>query len=595
MSNTTLSAARNSASTAPAQSADTSGRVREDATIRARNHRATLAMLTAAIASYFVGPLAAFVWLAAIFAYEWALPAVVARFITRFSRSDPERARARGICLTGFGGSLYALGWVPSALTGHEGAAYFAAMWVACAMIHALVYNSNDRLVFLASIGPPIGAALIIPFLVAGAGWLPPFVFAAITARVIVTTWIAHNDRMALVSSVNLNRSQRVAAEEASKAKSQFLATMSHELRTPLNAVIGYAEILEEDLAAEGKSQEASDAARIRRAARDLLGLINEVLDFSKIEAGRMDIVESVVDAPALVADVVETCRHIAAANHSSIETAVDPAIGDLLADGARLRQCMLNLVSNAAKFTADGRIDVRLGVEIDGGAEFLRFEVADTGCGIAPEQATRLFQPFVQADGSFTRQQGGTGLGLVITRKLAQLMGGDVTFSSDPGRGSTFVLRIAISRPHMTGATVSGEGPLVVVIEDEAAARDLICRALARLPFQVRCAPTAATGLALARESDPALIVLDIYLPDRSGWDVLIELKSDPATREAPVLIVSVDDDRARALALGACEHIVKPADRDQLAAAALRYARQRSVPNAEPAETVWDDSAVA
>jgi CheY-like chemotaxis protein len=142
-------------------------------------------------------------------------------------------------------------------------------------------------------------------------------------------------------------------------------------------------------------------------------------------------------------------------------------------------------------------------------------------------------------------------------------------------------------------------EGPLVVVIEDEAAARDLICRALARLPFRVRCASSAAEGMQFASEEPAALIVLDIYLPDRSGWDLLADLKADPATREAPVLVVSVDDNRARALALGACDHIVKPADRDQLAAAALRYARIVTPAAGQQAisdmDMIWDDSAVA
>jgi CheY-like chemotaxis protein len=357
---------------------------------------------------------------------------------------------------------------------------------------------------------------------------------------------------------------------------------MSHELRTPLNAVIGYAEILEEDLRLDGKEEGAIDAARIRRAARDLLGLINEVLDFSKIEAGRMDIVEEPIEAGAIAGDVVETCRHIAEANKSALEIAIDPLIGTVLTDGPRLRQCLLNLVSNACKFTSDGLIRVVVGIETGEGGEYLRFDIVDTGRGIEPEQAARLFQPFVQADGSFTRKTGGTGLGLVITRKLAQLMGGDVTFISTPGAGSTFTLRVAVGRLHVREMESRSDGQLVVVIEDEAAARDLICRALARLPFRVLCAPNAAEGLALARAEPPALVVLDIHLPDRSGWEVLRDLKADALTRDAPVLVVSIDDDRTRALALGACDHIVKPADRDMLSAAALRYARKPAQPAA-------------
>ncbi|HVY04020.1 MAG TPA: ATP-binding protein, partial [Caulobacterales bacterium] len=506
--------------------------VREDATARARNHRVMMALLTCAISVHFVGAFVALCWLALMFAWEIALPPFVARFVTPYIRTKSDYTRAMGVWLTGIGSSIYVLGWAPSGFTGLPGSSYFAALWLACAMIHALVYNSNDRMTFMASIAPGLVMAIIMPFVAHSGSWVLPVLCAAATMRVIITTWLAHGDRLTLVSSVNLNRQQRQAAEQASQAKSQFLATMSHELRTPLNAVIGYAEILEEDLGAEGKVDSAADAARIRSAARNLLGLINEVLDFSKIEAGRMDIVEAPVDAGALAGEVIETCRHIAAANQSVIETNIAEDIGTVLTDGPRLRQCLLNLVSNACKFTTDGKVTVSARVETDGVLEFLHFDVADTGCGIAEDQAKRLFQPFVQADGSFTRKQGGTGLGLVITRKLAQLMGGDVTFVSEAGRGSTFSLKVNVGRPHIREAEMKSEGPLVVVIEDEAAARDLICRALARLPFRVRCASSAAEGMQFASEEPAALIVLDIYLPDRSGWDLLADLKADPATR---------------------------------------------------------------
>jgi CheY-like chemotaxis protein len=202
---------------------------------------------------------------------------------------------------------------------------------------------------------------------------------------------------------------------------------------------------------------------------------------------------------------------------------------------------------------------------------------VTDTGIGIAPEQAARLFQPFVQADSSHTRAAGGTGLGLVITRRLAQLMGGDVTMHSEEGKGSRFVLTIGATRPdeNAMAERQRGDAPLVLVIEDESDARDLVRRALARLPLNVLCAANATEGARLATRQAPALIILDIHLPDQSGWDLLAEFKADPALAETPVMIVSIDDDRQRAISLGACDHLVKPVDRDRLAAAVMRYIR--------------------
>ena len=344
---------------------------------------------------------------------------------------------------------------------------------------------------------------------------------------------------------------------------------MSHEQRTPLNAVIGYAEILEEDLHADGKSQGAADANRIRKAARHLLGLINEVLDLSKIEAGRMELAIGRCDIARIVADAVEQTRPTAEANGNVLAVDMPENLPPVLADGGKLGQCLLNFLSNAAKFTAAGRIDV--GVTLD--REVLQLEVHDTGIGIAPADARRLFQPFTQVDDTLTRSAGGTGLGLVITRRLAELMGGGVSFTSAPGVGSTFVLRVAVEAAPVEGPTMRS---CVLVVEDEASARDLTRRALAALPFDVRTASTVADGIAAFRALDPALVVLDVHLPDGAGWEVLAEIRRlRPAT---PVLVVTIDDDRARALALGANDHIVKPADRDHIAATVARLTTARA-----------------
>ncbi|QGZ96636.1 ATP-binding protein [Terricaulis silvestris] len=235
----------------------------------------------------------------------------------------------------------------------------------------------------------------------------------------------------------------RVAAEQASIAKSQFLATMSHELRTPLNAIIGYGEMLKENAEDRGDEQDGADLMRIHGAAHRLLALINDVLDLSKIEAGGTDVSLEPVDLDALLHEAAETVRPAAAANGAEIVVETPAPLGVVETDGFKLSQCLLNLASNAAKFTRDGQIKLSGRRESEAGAEWLVFDVIDTGIGISPEALGRLFQPFVQADASTTRAYGGTGLGLAITRRLARMLGGDVTVVSVVGQGSTFTLRV--------------------------------------------------------------------------------------------------------------------------------------------------------
>ncbi len=235
----------------------------------------------------------------------------------------------------------------------------------------------------------------------------------------------------------------RVAAESANVAKSQFLATMSHELRTPLNAIIGYGEMLMESADERGDALERADLGRIHGAAHRLLSLINDVLDLSKIEAGGMEIANDRVDLHALVLEAIDTVAPAAAANGSSINVDIANELGTAETDGFKLSQCLLNLMSNAAKFTKDGQIKLVARREDEAGADWLVFDVIDTGIGITPEAMARLFQPFVQADASTTRAYGGTGLGLAITRRLARLLGGDVTVKSVLGQGSAFTLRV--------------------------------------------------------------------------------------------------------------------------------------------------------
>jgi CheY-like chemotaxis protein len=248
----------------------------------------------------------------------------------------------------------------------------------------------------------------------------------------------------------------------------------------------------------------------------------------------------------------------------------------------------LLNLLSNAAKFTQNGEISVL--ARRDG--EFIDVSVADTGIGMSEEQVGRLFNAFVQADALTARHYGGTGLGLALTRRIMQLLGGDVSVTSTPGKGSTFTLRFpaqfgtarVVARVDAVAAAGQGVQRLVLMIDDEESARDLTARSLIRLGFEVRTAATGREGIELARTLRPSLILLDINLPDVTGWDVLAVLNSGDAA-DIPVIVHSIDDNRQRALSSGACDHLVKPADRDVLAAAALRFARAPDT--AKPVDT--------
>jgi signal transduction histidine kinase len=243
-------------------------------------------------------------------------------------------------------------------------------------------------------------------------------------------------------------------AETANVAKSHFLANMSHELRTPLNAVIGYAEMMEEDLAAEGKSELGADAERIRNSGRHLLKLVNEVLDLSKIEANRLELDYEYNDIGRVLRDIADSLQLSANERNNRLDVKVSPELGEVWADGLRVHQCILNLASNACKFTSDGLVSISAEVEMRGEESWLCVRVRDTGIGIHPHHLEKLFQPFAQADASTTRRYGGTGLGLSITRQLARLMGGDVLVESKEGVGSTFTLELPIIEPK------AGEAP---------------------------------------------------------------------------------------------------------------------------------------
>jgi len=367
--------------------------------------------------------------------------------------------------------------------------------------------------------------------------------------------------------------------EQASKHKSQFLANMSHELRTPLNAIIGVTEMLRED--AEALKQDIEPLDRVLGAGRHLLALINDVLDLSKIEAGRMELqLEPFALAP-LIDNVVKTIEPLAAKNANQVAVNCDAAIGTLHADQMRLRQALLNLLSNANKFTDHGTItiDARQGQE--DGRDWVTIAVADTGIGMTAEQMGRLFQEFSQAGASTTRKYGGTGLGLAISKRFCQMMGGDITVESAPGRGSTFTIRLPrMVQSDQALVTVPREGrgraahpigeeteePLILVVDDDATVRELVERHLERAGFAVVTAHGGHEGLRLVRELRPAAVTLDIMMPDLDGWTVLAAIKGDPALASTPVVLMSIVDQKKRGYALGASDYLVKPIDRAKL-----------------------------
>ncbi len=366
--------------------------------------------------------------------------------------------------------------------------------------------------------------------------------------------------------------------EQASKHKSQFLANMSHELRTPLNAIIGVTEMLRED--AEALKQDIEPLDRVLGAGRHLLALINDILDLSKIEAGRMELqLESFALVP-LIDNVVKTIEPLAAKNANQVAVNRDAAIGMLHADQMRLRQALLNLLSNANKFTDHGTISIYARQGQEDGRDWVTIEVADSGIGMTAEQMGRLFQEFSQADASTTRKYGGTGLGLAISKRFCQMMGGDITVASKPGEGSTFTVRlprtvqIGQAQTHLTEGRVESDRPvrlgaqepLILVVDDDATVRELVERHLKRAGFTVVTASGGKEGLRRIQELRPAAVTLDIMMPDLDGWTVLAAMKGDPALASIPVVLMSMVDQKNRGYALGAADYLVKPVDRTKL-----------------------------
>ncbi len=362
----------------------------------------------------------------------------------------------------------------------------------------------------------------------------------------------------------------KLAAEEANLAKSTFIANMSHELRTPLSAIIGYSEMMLEEVEDGAEAAElAADMRKIESNARHLLGLINDVLDLSKVESGKMDVYAERFDTAGMVQEVAAAVQSLVGKKRNRLEVRIDPGLGAMQSDLTKIRQILLNLLSNAAKFTEGGTITLAARRQEGAGPSRVVFSVSDTGLGMTEEQLGRLFQRFSQADSSTTRRFGGTGLGLSLTRAFADMLDGSVSVESRPGEGTTFSVSLPerYVAPSSSAETeveiVDDEGPardLVLVIDDDEDQRALMTRFLHREGFRARTAGDGEAGLELARALKPRAILLDVMMPGIDGWSVLSALKADPELRDIPVVMVTFVDQRSLAQTLGAADYVLKP-----------------------------------
>ncbi|MDH3229403.1 MAG: response regulator [Alphaproteobacteria bacterium] len=412
-----------------------------------------------------------------------------------------------------------------------------------------------------------------------GGGWLPVLVSSAELpgqpGEETSSVWL-FRDITRLKTTQNALITAMREAERANRAKSQFLANMSHELRTPLNAIIGYSEMLLEEAVEAGRADSVGDLRRINGAGQHLLGLINDVLDLSKIEAGKMDIVPEDFSVPSIVDDVVATIQHMVDDRHNSLAVDVAANLQSMYSDQLKVRQILFNVLSNAAKFTSRGQIRFTVRPVTERDEVWVEFSVSDTGIGMSREQIDKVFGEFLQADSSTTREYGGTGLGLAISRRMARMLGGDISATSTPGEGSTFTVRLPARMPPVGDSAAAAAGPvsavapnrladtgrIILVIDGDIDFLELTAWHLTRWGFRAVTASRGSEGLRLARDIQPFAILLDIALPDMDGWTVLRTLKKDTVLNPIPVVVSSTIDESERGRDYGAADFMVRPID---------------------------------
>ncbi|MGB9723458.1 MAG: response regulator, partial [Chloroflexia bacterium] len=366
-------------------------------------------------------------------------------------------------------------------------------------------------------------------------------------------------------------------ATEADRLKSEFLANMSHELRTPLNSIIGFSRVILNGIDGPLTELQRTDLTAIHNSGVHLLQLINDILDLSKIEAGRMELHKEPVDLAPVVRGVLDTCRPLVESKPLELRAQIPTDLPPAYADSTRVRQIVLNLVSNAIKYTDRGAITVSASYQ----AGEIVVSVRDTGIGIAPQDLPKVFEPFRQVGKALDRRASGTGLGLTISRRFVEMHGGRIWVESEPGQGSTFSFTLpAMGIPRPAPEVPEAEpaipaGRTVLVVDDDPDVIALFRRYLEEQGYQVIGATDAVEALRLAWEEHPYAITLDIVLPGEDGWTVLRALKEEPATRDIPVIICSVVQDENTGFSLGAADYLTKPVSREAILSALERLRR--------------------
>ena len=405
-------------------------------------------------------------------------------------------------------------------------------------------------------------------------------------------------DRLAseLARARTLEEQRAQEMEASARLKSEFLANFSHEIRTPLNGILGYCDLVLREEGQRLTPHGRRDLNVIKANAKTLLALINDILDLSKIEAGRVEIVHENVDVEMMLTECTSTVREFLRGKDVELKTVVNAGAQNAFTDSLKLKQVLLNLCSNAAKFTDSGEIVVTA----DAQGTTLVLTVEDTGSGIPADQIGHIFDKFRQVDGSRSRRVGGTGLGLAIVREVSQVLGGTVAVSSVFGRGTTFVVKLpgAVGQGNQEKTTVivnredstpPDAGMSVLIIDDDPMVHQLLRGHLMDGAFEVYSATDGVEGLIAAKEKRPSVILLDLHLPKLDGWGVLARLKGDPVTANIPVIILSVEEQRARGFSFGACDYLVKPVEPDMLISVVKKSIR----PEAGDVLVVDDDPA--